>query len=592
LNANSYEIVPKQKSPKKKVFSVTRLVIENYQSPTTKPTATGQTSGFFTPPAKIKSRSISSDKSIPKKNPLPSKNSRIRAPRNKRTDSIKESVQPKKPAAAIKAKKAAIVKPKLLSPTQAAQKLGRQDLLFGTSSQLRKEDSPEQLRQLQQVLHESNISAAKDQGTLPYLTFRTSGAVSRSDGGLWQEAAATDTDDTVSPVLSIGTPPTLESVDELSNLMGVDISTGPDLQATETLRETMVDRVTGYEFTSNDEPAVEFNYNGSGTRTELPEDDKSSEEWACIDDFSPVRTRDGKHDPQSFNIPSTAGGFVAAKEDHKRPLNASKMPDVPSTLTTQSRSDSSQSVTTNRPALRALSTNTKRFIDTVNDRLDKTSTVEEQVTRTAIGQANIHQQKQSVLEQGPLPEKRPRGRPRITRRLEVASALTMSPTTAKLADEAEGIWHHIDDIEDSELDLTPSPPRRRGRPSNDCASQLPKLTISETVNKRVNTFMASGTHPDWAVIQPSLFKEITDTVKAAPPSTDIHKPSWAEKIALYDPIVIEDLTAWLNGDKQLRVRVKQREDELQGWMVQKWCEEKSVCCLWREGLWGGVKKKY
>jgi len=32
--------------------------------------------------------------------------------------------------------------------------------------------------------------------------------------------------------------------------------------------------------------------------------------------------------------------------------------------------------------------------------------------------------------------------------------------------------------------------------------------------------------------------------------------------------------------------------ELKPWMLQRWCEEHSICCLWREGLRGGVKAKY
>jgi len=32
--------------------------------------------------------------------------------------------------------------------------------------------------------------------------------------------------------------------------------------------------------------------------------------------------------------------------------------------------------------------------------------------------------------------------------------------------------------------------------------------------------------------------------------------------------------------------------ELKPWMLQRWCEEHSICCLWRDGLRGGVKAKY
>jgi len=87
---------------------------------------------------------------------------------------------------------------------------------------------------------------------------------------------------------------------------------------------------------------------------------------------------------------------------------------------------------------------------------------------------------------------------------------------------------------------------------------------------------------------------------------------------LYDPIVLEDLAGWLNGGVLLPY-VRAQEGE--GWdsvvvggdgagegmcregaeagvelikpaLLQKWCEENSICCLWRNGLRGGVKAKY
>lgn len=79
--------------------------------------------------------------------------------------------------------------------------------------------------------------------------------------------------------------------------------------------------------------------------------------------------------------------------------------------------------------------------------------------------------------------------------------------------------------------------------------------------------------------------------------------------------MLEDLTLWLNaqgvrievsmpkvvkGLGKKKVNVVETVDEatevvqedLQPWMVQKWCEEHSICCLWKEGLRGGVRQKY
>lgn len=115
---------------------------------------------------------------------------------------------------------------------------------------------------------------------------------------------------------------------------------------------------------------------------------------------------------------------------------------------------------------------------------------------------------------------------------------------------------------------------------------------------------------EFPIIATTLFPRITQTVKSTPPSRDHKKPTWHEKMLLYDPIVLEDLTAWLNvqglrievarprlkGKKKVGEAVEEVlemvQEELQPWMVQKWCEEHSICCLWKEGLRGGVRQKY
>ena len=132
---------------------------------------------------------------------------------------------------------------------------------------------------------------------------------------------------------------------------------------------------------------------------------------------------------------------------------------------------------------------------------------------------------------------------------------------------------------------------------------------------------------DWQGKRDVVFQRITETVKSAPCNTDPEKPTWWQKILLYDPIVLEDFTAWLN-EQGIRVQWRRKitkkrqkkigrpkkvterhedlgsahlsegvdfefvEDPLQGWMVQKWCEEKSVCCVWKDGVRAKIKSRY
>lgn len=89
--------------------------------------------------------------------------------------------------------------------------------------------------------------------------------------------------------------------------------------------------------------------------------------------------------------------------------------------------------------------------------------------------------------------------------------------------------------------------------------------------------------------QTSIFEHISEAVTSAPRSTDPHAPSWYEKILMYDPIILEDLTAWLNSGQLSKVGY---DDELSPGEVKKWCESNSICCLWRTNLHGKGRKRY
>ncbi|KAI1128729.1 hypothetical protein F5Y10DRAFT_240099 [Nemania abortiva] len=89
--------------------------------------------------------------------------------------------------------------------------------------------------------------------------------------------------------------------------------------------------------------------------------------------------------------------------------------------------------------------------------------------------------------------------------------------------------------------------------------------------------------------QAELFKHITKAVLSAPRSQDPSKPSWHEKMLLYDPIILEELASWLNGGELTRVGY---DGEASPFEVKKWCESKSVICLWRQNLNGKERKRY
>ena len=138
----------------------------------------------------------------------------------------------------------------------------------------------------------------------------------------------------------------------------------------------------------------------------------------------------------------------------------------------------------------------------------------------------------------------------------------------------------FDEISDSDAPLTPSPPRRRL--SQIRTPPLPlQISASTTVEESpALTPIAS---------QARLFKHISRAVTNAPPSKDPSNPSWHEKILLYDPIILEDLTAWLNTGA---LEKSGWDGEVNPGEVKKWCISKSICCLWKENLRGGVRSRY
>jgi hypothetical protein len=63
----------------------------------------------------------------------------------------------------------------------------------------------------------------------------------------------------------------------------------------------------------------------------------------------------------------------------------------------------------------------------------------------------------------------------------------------------------------------------------------------------------------------------------------IREPTWHEKILMYDPIVIEDLARWLNAEGLNNIH---EDREVSLIKVRDWCESSGICCMWKGG-WRG-----
>ncbi|KAL4741268.1 structure-specific endonuclease subunit slx4 [Aspergillus similis] len=172
----------------------------------------------------------------------------------------------------------------------------------------------------------------------------------------------------------------------------------------------------------------------------------------------------------------------------------------------------------------------------------------------------------------------------------------------------------VEEIQDSEDEFLPSPsailnqflvsPPRKGKKSNKDIKQncqgLPTSTIPSSPSPRSPLALASCVSPtrqnkvlktfSSVSAKRELFdlgEQITKAVRAQPRrsqnSSPIttgtrNRPTWHEKILMYDPIYLEDFTSWLNTEGLALV---DEDREVAIGFVRQWCESKGICCCFR-----------
>ncbi|KAG6146355.1 hypothetical protein E4U28_000700 [Claviceps purpurea] len=131
--------------------------------------------------------------------------------------------------------------------------------------------------------------------------------------------------------------------------------------------------------------------------------------------------------------------------------------------------------------------------------------------------------------------------------------------------------------------------------SGDSLSSSPSSSGSTSSSPRhdVDSIMSFGEDTELSLAltftasDKTLFESITRAITTAPRTSVPTEPSWHEKILLYDPIVLEDLTAWLNSGELTRVGYNK---EIKPAKLKNWCDSKSICCLWKT-TWKGSERK-
>lgn len=624
----------KTKAAKKKPQTITDLATKAYRPPAEGSLPPPQLADFFAPQRTAAEQDTSVEIIKPKK---------PRKPRAKKTDAdggagpskATKSAQTKKAKAKIN--EAAYVA-KLYSPEAARTAEQGQAFLFGTSSQLQAEESPSFIREMQTALLESEYgcesealtgSQTKSRTKVPSALDGTNLSVGQGDRDLWCTAAR-DKDghtleyhrmrperqvaakvDPVAPfapesAVSEGEPGLQEAISRRSpspqteaqrheNRKLVDLcGTSPTAPAPVVFEPQDKSPLSPEPLTCI--PSVQAATEATTTAAHPPSDDS----WMMLRSDSPVGNQIDKR--QELLPTLSPRPYVSLPRAATSPgLLRTALADL----------DANVGITAQTSPVKA---------NGIGQRSYATKSAPEEPKRRR-GRPRKGSNASAAASKSPKRRGRP---PKAAPTNDDAIHGASRPHPAKLQTSASqptiaSEFVNIDEISDSESPTTPSPPRRRATSSPPAMQPLDLMAIaSPCTNAKVLTAGASTLKPsdtNWPSIQNKLFPQITAAVKSTPPSNDMNQPTWHEKILIYDPIVLEDFTAWLNG-QNLRVEMQRLKpkakakgrkkkgevseepeyetvsEELKSWMVQKWCEEKSICCLWKEGLRGGVRTRY
>lgn len=514
-------------------------------------------------------------------------------------------------AARGKPVKATVQAPILLSPDKAMEKAMDQNLLFGTSSQLARDDSPTFVRELQQAMKvsESLLTDAHTAiGEAPSAS-RASGSTNESNlslfaasRSLWsvaardlngslQQAEVIDLSRTLRPQLtksSSGQP--AERPKQVQRVSIVqETNTAPEVVS----GWTNIDDIRSPEHpqisTEADYTEVERLIHRSLAEAALKNRPKSR---------SPAKQpRQAKKSKEPPDQQAPAGmpnykGFTASELNkevasfHFKPVK--KREDQISLLERCWESK-------NRIALQSLEPNvnisqprgdvSEEASAAVNPPKDADPAKKKRGRPPKTVEASTAQKDDEDIAKTSSPAK-PRGRPKkaATGTIVRTKKPAKSPKKPKAPTQSTSSTTpnpRPPPSEISDSDTTPRPTSRR------LFSSSQPTTAPLTVP--IPTTNSPSSPPPTPLTHTTILSKISQAIATYPPTHNMKSLSFYEKILMYDPVVLEDLTAWLNTEGLGRVGV---DEEIEVGLVKEWCESQSVCCLWRENLRGGTRARY
>lgn len=477
-----------------------------------------------------------------------------------------------------KAKKPVQKQPVLLSPEAAMKSASDQELMFGTSSQLAREDSPTFIKDLQQAMKESESTMEQKQTLaedyefldLPSGRSRLSNvraimaskslwsAASRDTDGALIEVETVNLADTPKPIPAVTErtyapkmpallKPQLKAEDSIPPNTGETVSIAPKLKSDDVADlQQQLEESDSLMPRSVAEAALRNRPKNKSPGKKTAVTKSTTNQMPNYEGFTDVQLRKEVASYRFKPIKKREAMIMLLEQCWKSKMSMA-LQEVPGNLSLP------QHVVENNNTEASMQKSPPKK----RGRPPKTSDLAAATADNA-------------------PPNKPRGRskkdPTVTtpRKRKRKSKAALSEALVSAAD---------DEIYDSSPP-TPSPLRRRSPPKSPG-----QLELSQPLEN-------SGTNATTTLKDRSrafLLAQITKAVTTFPPTHDVKNLTWYEKMLMYDPIVLEDLSAWLNTEGLGSVG---EDDEVWPGLVKEWCEERSVCCLWKENLRGGAKDRW
>ncbi|GLB05277.1 5'-flap endonuclease [Aspergillus tubingensis] len=484
------------------------------------------------------------------------------------SDVVEEETPKAKPRASRSKKKGQEPEFVVLSPEEAAKSLDDQELVFGTCSQLEREDSPTTIRELQAAISESERSMTLEAGGRPHrMQSRGSSTVSRfnGSGNLWSVASR----DVDGSLMQVEVVDLIDSPDRSGTITPDELPSiargGAEAECnTSDFNPTQKDGVQAKAILSSEAqpiiPAPITQTTNKKTQNFTSVARKSDPKMPQYNDFT-----DAQLSKQAASF-----GFKPLKNRKKMIELLEKCWKAKNGIPSEMNDENAQQDLSADPAP----------VPAPGNKLKGKGTTRKTTTKAKAKSQPSTSSKSTTETISTVPDSTPSNNPNPTT---IPSTSPPKPPPS---------YANVEEIEDSEDDSDPipfpSPSRllpKTHQTKHKHAPSLPTSNIPSSPNRTTTTPTFKDPEPP-AILLP-LTEQITKAVRAQSATrtasshtqnTHTKKQTWHEKILMYDPIPLEEFTTWLNTEG---LGLVNEDREVGAGFVRRWCESKGVVCCYR-----------